>query len=102
MWISIESSRCDLGLMSSVDVFHRYIVTLLPNYAGARSLNAFVAHAVFPNHSWRNFLHGAERGIFEKFWITNSQPTITNQLPENDVFDVLDLLPQIVHDLDTF
>ena len=79
-----------------------YSLLLSDSHLGASSLNAFVAHAVFPNHSWRNFLHGAERGIFDKFWITNSQPSITNQLPENDVFEVLDLLPQIIHDLDTF
>jgi phosphoribosylpyrophosphate synthetase len=67
---------------------------------GAKSVSAFVAHAVFPNHCWSDFLYNNKKGIFEKFWITNSQPTVTSKLPENDVFEVLDLTPQILADLD--
>ena len=69
---------------------------------GATSVNAFVAHAVFPNDSWRKFLHGQSHNLFDMFWITNSQPAITNQLPKGDVFEILDLSPQIVHDLDGY
>ena len=70
--------------------------------AGAVSLHAFVAHAVFPHDSWRPFLRGGERGIFDKFWVTNSQPSVTDKLPHGDAFEVLDLLPRIVEDLDAF
>jgi phosphoribosylpyrophosphate synthetase len=67
---------------------------------GAASVSAFVAHSVFPNDSWKRFARGGDRGVFEKFWTTNSIPTVTNDLPEGDVFVVLDLLDKIVYDLD--
>jgi len=67
---------------------------------GAASVSAFVAHSVFPNDSWKRFARGGDRGVFEKFWTTNSIPTVTNNLPEGDVFVVLDLLDKIVYDLD--
>lgn len=78
---------------------------------GARSVSAFVTHAVFPNKSWSKFLRknilDVEKPdqpgpyhIFETFWVTNSVPTTTTQIPEGDVFEVLDILPQILSDLD--
>lgn len=67
---------------------------------GAASVSAFVAHSVFPNESWKRFSRGGDRSVFEKFWTTNSIPTVTNKLPKEDVFVVLDLLEKIVHDLD--
>lgn len=66
---------------------------------GAKNVACFVAHGVFPNKSWQRFASGGDRGIFEPFWLTNSIPSVTNVLPANDVFRVLDLLPQIVKDL---
>lgn len=71
---------------------------------GAGQVNAFAAHAVFPHHSWKSFskTHNGRRAIFEKIWVTNSIPTTTNELPPNDVFEVLDLTPAILKDLDTF
>lgn len=75
---------------------------------GARSVSAYVTHAVFPNQSWNKFLqksplNGGQPGpyhIFEKFWVTNSIPTTTAQMPADDVFEVLDILPQFLSDLD--
>jgi phosphoribosylpyrophosphate synthetase len=69
---------------------------------GALSVNAFVAHAVFPNHCWKAFLSGGHKHIFDKFWLTNSQPVVTNLLPAGDIFEVLDLTPQILADLDGY
>jgi len=71
---------------------------------GAKDVTAFVAHAVFPNNSWTRFSKNlvGDRAIFTKLWVTNSCPHITNVLPVDDCFEVLDLLPQIVSDLDTF
>ena len=69
---------------------------------GSKDVHAYVTHAVFPNNSWRDFCHGQNKGIFTKFWLTNSQPTITSQLPVDDVFEVLDLTPQILLDLDGY
>lgn len=70
--------------------------------AGAASVSAFVAHAVFPNQSWRSFLSTGERHCFERFFVTNTIPTIADALPRNDVFEVLDISRKIVDDLDKF
>ena len=71
--------------------------------AGAKSVNAFVSHAVFPKESWRRFNKGGDRDCFRKFWVTDSIPTITSQLPVHDgVFEVLEMMELIVNDLDHY
>jgi len=71
--------------------------------AGASSVNAFVTHGVFPNESWKRFNKGGDRACFDKFWVTNSIPTVTDNLPESDgIFEVLDLLELIINDLDHY
>mmetsp|Transcript_13123 Transcript_13123/g.22302 ORF Transcript_13123/g.22302 Transcript_13123/m.22302 type:complete len:383 (+) Transcript_13123:401-1549(+) len=70
--------------------------------AGAASVNAFVSHAVFPNQSWKRFHTGGDRACFDKFWVTNSIPTITDTLPDDGPFEVLDLMDLIISDLDHY
>jgi ribose-phosphate pyrophosphokinase len=71
--------------------------------AGAASVTAFVTHAVFPKESWRRFNVGGDRNCFDKFWVTNSIPTVTSDLPvEDGVFEVLDLMDLIIYDLDHY
>ena len=71
--------------------------------AGAKSVSAFVTHAVFPNDSWKRFNTGGDRACFDKFWVTNSIPTVTERLPVDDgIFEVLDLMDLIINDLDHF
>ena len=71
--------------------------------AGAKSVSAFVTHAVFPNDSWKRFNTGGDRACFDKFWVTNSIPTVTEKLPVDDgIFEVLDLMDLIINDLDHF
>lgn len=71
--------------------------------AGAASVNAFVSHAVFPSNSWKRFNKGGDRACFDKFWVTNSIPTVTDKLPVGDgIFEVLDLMELIINDLDHF
>lgn len=71
--------------------------------AGAASVSAFVTHAVFPGDSWRRFNVGGDRAVFEKFWTTNSIPTVADHLPVGDgIFEVLDLMHLIVRDLDHY
>jgi len=53
-----------------------------------KSVSAFVAHGVFPKEAWKRFATGGDRNVFEKFWLTNSIPTITSTLPKDDVFQV--------------
>ena len=69
---------------------------------GAKSIFAFVTHAVFPNSSWQLFSKnlGGSRAVFDKFYMTNSVANVTDHLPKDDVFEVLDLLPQIMTDLE--
>eukprot|EP00607_Mallomonas_marina_P007918 CAMPEP_0182424404 /NCGR_PEP_ID=MMETSP1167-20130531/10626_1 /TAXON_ID=2988 /ORGANISM="Mallomonas Sp, Strain CCMP3275" /LENGTH=331 /DNA_ID=CAMNT_0024604211 /DNA_START=82 /DNA_END=1074 /DNA_ORIENTATION=- len=69
---------------------------------GAKSVSAYVAHGVFPNESWKRFLSSGDRGCFEKFYLTNSIPTVTDKLPTDDVFQVLDLKHKIVEDIDKY
>eukprot|EP00638_Chattonella_subsalsa_P014050 CAMPEP_0117808084 /NCGR_PEP_ID=MMETSP0948-20121206/19760_1 /TAXON_ID=44440 /ORGANISM="Chattonella subsalsa, Strain CCMP2191" /LENGTH=339 /DNA_ID=CAMNT_0005643297 /DNA_START=218 /DNA_END=1237 /DNA_ORIENTATION=- len=69
---------------------------------GANKVSAFVAHAVFPKESWARFKTGGDRCCFDKFYVTNSIPTTTKCLPDDDVFVVIDIMEQIVKDLITF
>ena len=70
--------------------------------AGAVQVSAFVAHGVFPNDSWTRFLKNGDRGCFKKFYLTNSIPTVTNVIPKDDVFVVIDLAQKIIDDLDSY
>ena len=70
--------------------------------AGAASVNAFVSHAVFPNDSWKRFHTGGDRACFDKFWVTNSIPTVTDRLPKSGPFEVLDLMELVINDLDHY
>jgi phosphoribosylpyrophosphate synthetase len=71
--------------------------------SGAKSVSGFVVHAVFPDESWRRFLKAGDRGpAFTKFWLTNSNPAVCERIPTDDVFEVLDLAPQVLLDLSCF
>jgi phosphoribosylpyrophosphate synthetase len=76
-----------------------YESALAAKAAGATSVHAFAAHAVFPQDCWRKFVAGGAMAVFEKFWVTNSIPSVTDKLPKDSCFEVLDLMPQIVIDL---
>lgn len=58
---------------------------------GARSVSAYVAHAVFPKDSWRKFVRGQPRGVFDHFVVTNSNPSMTSQLEGVAPFRVVDI-----------
>eukprot|EP00052_Salpingoeca_macrocollata_P024436 m.218323 g.218323 ORF g.218323 m.218323 type:complete len:351 (-) comp22251_c0_seq1:105-1157(-) len=67
--------------------------------AGATTVMAYVTHAVFPEDSWKRF----QDGLFEKFWVTDSVPTIAEVLKEQQPFEVLSLadsLAEILLDYD--
>lgn len=55
--------------------------------AGAGKISAFVTHAVFPNESYKKFFNDN----FEKFYITDSNPIISNKLDGKGPFEVLSL-----------
>jgi len=66
---------------------------------GANEVSAYCTHAVFPNEAWKRYIKGGDRAEFKKFYVTNSIPKVTNRLPKDDCFEVLDILPLISHDL---
>jgi phosphoribosylpyrophosphate synthetase len=70
--------------------------------AGALGVNAFVAHGVFPKESWRRFMRNGDRGCFDRFYLTDSIPTVTDVMPKDDCFVILDLKEKIVEDLDKY
>ena len=79
-----------------------YECGLVMRNLGASSVSAFVAHGVFPGGCWRQFLENGSRGdVFDKFYVTNSIPSSTNDIPVRDKFEVLDILPLVVQDLDS-
>ena len=69
---------------------------------GALSVSCFVAHGVFPAESWKRFMKGGDRGCFDKFFLTDSIPSVTKLLPLDNVFEVLPLKDIIVEDLDKY
>lgn len=67
---------------------------------GASHVSAFVTHAVFPMESWKRFVHGEENSDphpFERFYITDSCPTVAQLLKDTKPFSVLSLAPSISH-----
>ena len=70
--------------------------------AGAISASAYVAHGVFPHDAWKRFLRNGDRNCFEKFYISNSIPSLALKLPKHDVFHLLDISQKIIEDLDNF
>ena len=70
--------------------------------AGAISVSAYAAHAVFPHDAWKRFLRGGDRHCFDNFYISNSVPSVVQKLPKDDVFRVLDISHKIIDDLDEF
>eukprot|EP00038_Savillea_parva_P011183 m.195681 g.195681 ORF g.195681 m.195681 type:complete len:362 (+) comp19573_c0_seq1:233-1318(+) len=69
--------------------------------AGATHVTAFCTHAAGRLSDLEKFYKGnSKSGIFDQFIVTNTNPTVTSQLPTDDVFHVLDILPQLIEDLD--
>ena len=63
---------------------------------GASAVCAFCTHAVFPLDSWTRFAKGGDRAFFRKFWVTNSNPSVTRKLPRDDCFEILDLVDVVL------
>jgi len=79
-----------------------YECGLVMRNLGASSVSAFVTHGVFPKKSWSQFLeHGSRGDVFDKFYVTNSIPSSTNDISVGNKFEVLDILPLVVQDLDS-
>lgn len=47
-------------------------------------------------------MRNGDRNCFTKFYLTNSIPTTTINLPLNDVFVVFDLAEKIINDIDGY
>ncbi len=52
---------------------------------GATNVSAFVGHGIFPNESWKKFLHSNSPKVhFDTFYVTNTYPNteiLINQPP---------------------
>lgn len=62
---------------------------------GAAKVSAFVGHGIFPNESWKKFLHSNNPIVrFEKFYVTNTYPKteILIDKPPFKVFSIAQLL----------
>ena len=66
---------------------------------GAISVSAFVTHAAGTLEDIRRFLKGGDRAVFKNLIITNSVPTICQDIPEGDTIIILDLMEQFLKDL---
>lgn len=96
---SASGKRCLLvdDLVQSGGTLHECAKKLIAE--GAESVSAFVTHAIFPGQSWRRFLKDGDRCIFVKFFVTDSNPHVTDQIPQDDCFTVLNLMSMVVHDI---
>jgi phosphoribosylpyrophosphate synthetase len=53
-------------------------------------INIFAVHGVFPNQSWKKFLTEPVKNFFNKIYISNTNPIITNDLIfNNDIFEII-------------
>jgi phosphoribosylpyrophosphate synthetase len=73
--------------------------------SGAVGVSAFVAHVAMPPEVCKKFfkkgdLGAGEYAIFDTFYTTDSNPIVADNLPKEDVFQVLDLVPRLMEDLD--
>lgn len=65
---------------------------------GARSVRAFVTHAVFPNNSWKRFVGN---DLFDQFFISDSVPHAID-IGKHAPFEVLSLADLIVEILQSY
>lgn len=58
---------------------------------GASNISAFVGHGIFPNESWKKFLHANRPKVhFQTFYVTNTYPN-TQVLVDQPPFKVLSI-----------
>lgn len=63
--------------------------------AGAAKISAYVTHGVFPEQSYRKFVHGDEacKIKLDNFWITDTIPTVAQLVRGLEPFRVLSIAP---------
>jgi phosphoribosylpyrophosphate synthetase len=67
---------------------------------GAVSVSVFSSHGCFPNESYKRFLKGGDRSsVFDKIWVTNSNPVPIQNIPEDECIEILDISDLIIKDL---
>lgn len=59
---------------------------------GATAVSAFGVHAIFPQEAWKKFLG---KGVFDKFWITDTCPKMANFLKDKEPFTVISVASDI-------
>jgi len=66
---------------------------------GAASVSAYCTHAAGTLEDILKFGKGGAKCMFDKFYVTNTVPTVTDLIPEDEVITVLDILPLFLEDL---
>jgi len=47
---------------------------------GAKSVDAYVTHAIFPKEAWKDFLPGGPKSGFNVFWLADTCPEMSSKL----------------------
>ena len=69
---------------------------LLLKKEGCKSVSCYCTHAVFPNAAWKRFCKdGKNAGLFNTFWVTNTVPSVADELSDKEPFEVLSIVPII-------
>jgi len=62
--------------------------------AKALKLSCYVTHGVFPNESFLKFAHHKDPKVkFEKFWMTDTIPTVAAKVQDMPPFEILSIAP---------
>jgi adenine phosphoribosyltransferase len=64
---------------------------------GFTNISAYATHAVFTNDSWKKFI--SPHGVFKNFYITNTNPCITDILVGRDPFIILEIEKHLISEL---
>jgi ribose-phosphate pyrophosphokinase len=60
--------------------------------AGASKVSAYCTHGIFPRDSWKQFV---DSDLFEHFWLTNTNPVITDKLVGVKPFEIISIAPRV-------
>lgn len=83
-------------LVQTGNTLHECRKALICN--GFKKVSCYVTHAVFPNECYNEFLEDGPKYGFENFYVTNTNPIITNKLSEKP-FIVLNINNHLANDI---
>lgn len=66
---------------------------------GFEKIYAYVTHAVFPNNAWKKFTITNQNDVIEEFFITNTNPTVSDYLKNIKPFCVLNVQEHLCREI---